>query len=130
MTDMIDKKFFQFAVSWSFGAWLLFVGVMKWVGGIEGFMGYLVSSFESTFLPVWMVTMTGWVIVVLEPIVGAWLMSQVKPFLAWIAAAKLMFMLMIGKTITKDFATVSDNWIYLLLCLVMAAMVKPSESKL
>lgn len=118
---------FSTSLRYTFGAWLFFVGVSKFVGGAAGFVGYVESQFAQTWLPPLLTTISGWVILVAEPLVGAWLLLGRRVRLAWLAGAALMFLLMFGKTILRDFPTVADNWQYLLICLAGAALAEPEK---
>ena len=121
------REFFLFAMRWSFGSWLLYLGISKWIAGPAGFIGYMSSNFEQTWLPLVLVKITGWLIVILEPVLGVWLLSGKQERLAWIANAKLMFVLMLGQSILKEFNTVANNWQYLALAIACAALSTPQE---
>ena len=118
---------FLTALRLTFGGWILFVGISKVLGGPAGFVGYISGEFAATWLPALLTTITAYVILVGEPLVGVWLLSGKRQRLAWLVAAALMFLLMIGKTILRDFATVANNWQYLVLCLTAAAFTKADE---
>lgn len=111
-----------------FGGWLTYLGVMKWINGPAGFVGYIVADFEKTWAPAWLLVPTAWAILVAEVVVGVWILLGKAPRLAWSAATLLMFGLLFGKTMTGDFATVANNWQYLVLCALVAALHQP-ESK-
>ncbi|MFM1846929.1 MAG: hypothetical protein RL417_403 [Pseudomonadota bacterium] len=121
------RECFLGSVRLFFGGWLLFVGLSKVLGGPAGFVGYIESEFAATWLPGALVALLAWVILVAEPLVGGWLLVGKRQRLAWLCAAALMFLLMIGKTILRDFATVANNWQYLVLCLAAAAWTRADE---
>ena len=116
------KDFFLLGARWSFGFWLLFTGLFKWIGGAGNFISFIESSFSETFLPVQLITAAAWLIVVLEPICGLWLITGLKQRFAWLAAAKLIFLLIIGKTLLHDYETVANNWQYLILCIACGSL--------
>lgn len=118
------RNCFSASLRYTFGGWLFFVGVSKLVGGAPGFVGYVESEFAQTWLPAVVTTISGWVIVIGEPVIGGWLLLGKRQRLAWLCAALLMFLLMLGKTILRDFSTVADNWQYLFLCLIGAALAE------
>ncbi|NDC38622.1 MAG: DoxX family membrane protein [Proteobacteria bacterium] len=120
-----SRHFFLTTLRLFFGSWLLYVGVSKLLGGMTGFIGYIEGEFAQTWLPSIAITTTAWLILILEPVIGAWLLLGKHQRLAWLSAASLMFLLMLGKTVLRDFPTVANNWQYLLLCLVAAAWSKP-----
>jgi len=121
-----SRTCFVHSLRCAFGAWLLYVGISKIVGGAAGFVGYVETEFAQTWIPAVLTTISAWMIVVSEPLIGAWLLLGKRPRLAWLSAALLMFLLMLGKTVLREFPTVADNWQYLLICLMGAAL---SESE-
>jgi uncharacterized membrane protein YphA (DoxX/SURF4 family) len=121
------RECFLVSLRVTFGVWLLFVGLSKFLGGATGFVGYIEGEFAATWLPPIVTTVTAYLILVAEPVVGGWLLLGKKQRLAWLSAALLMFLLMFGKTILRDFATVANNWQYVVLCLVAAALTHSDE---
>jgi uncharacterized membrane protein YphA (DoxX/SURF4 family) len=121
------RLFFLTCLRYLFGLWLLFVGLSKVVGGATGFVGYIEGEFAATWLPALLVTIAAWLILAAENLIGLWLLIGRSQRAAWLAAALLMFVLLFGKTVTRDFATVANNWQYLLLCLGAAAWTRPEE---
>ena len=121
------RSFFLFSARWAFGWWLVYVGVSKWLGGAAGFVGYISSTFAETWLPAPLVLITAWAIIVLEPLCGLWLVVGKRQRLAWIATSKLMFMLMLGQTILKEYGTVANNWQYVLFAIICASLCDPDE---
>ena len=67
-----------------------------------------------------------WLIVVAEPVLGAWLLSGKRQRAAWTATAKLMFLLMFGQTMLQKHDVVANNWQYFVLALVCAALSEPT----
>jgi len=125
--DLRGRDLFLFGARLSFGCWLTYVGLMKWLGGPVGFIGYIVGTFEKTWVPELLATGLGWIIIIAEPVIGLWLLAGIKPRWAWIGTAKLMFLVMFGKTILQDFATVANNWQYLVLALACAALTEDKK---
>ena len=121
------RAFLLTSLRWTFGFWLLYVGVGKWLGGPAGFVGYIETQFAATWLPAILTTTTAWIIIIAEPLIGLWLMLGKVQRLAWIAAAGLMFMLTFGQTVLQEYESVANNWQYLILCLVAAAWTRPEE---
>ena len=117
-----SKKFFVFGMRVFFGIWLLYVGLVKWIAiGPEPFVGFITTTFAATWSPAMLNTILAWTILVAEPLLGAWVLSGVKSRLAWSATAMLMFMLTFGQTMLQK-ETVADNWQYVLMALVCAAL--------
>lgn len=122
-----SKQLFLFGARWAFGFWLLYIGVMKWVGGADGFVGYISGQFANTWPPSWMILALAWIILVLEPLLGALLLLGKAQRLVWILTAKLMFILMFGQTLLGNYATVSNNWQYFFIALIAASLSEPCE---
>lgn len=127
--EMEPRELFLLGARIGFGSFLLYVGLMKWVGGPVGFIGYLHSAFSETWVPGLLTTILAWIIMVTEPLIGLWILIGKCPRLSWVAAAKLVLLLTFGKIILKDFATVAHNFQYYFLCLGCAALAKPSCGK-
>ena len=122
------KELFLFGLRWSFGFWLLYVGAMKWINGPAGFIGYIGKDFANAWPPEIMITVLGWIIVVAEPLLGLLLIIGWRPRLVWLATAKLMWILMFGKTIVQDYPTVANNWQYFVLALAACCLTPPEKS--
>jgi len=128
------RELFLCSTGLLFGLWLLYLGAMKWIGGPGMFVGYIGTTFADTWLPGIMVTLTAWVILVAEPLLGLWLISGKCARCAWLATAGLMFMLAFGQTVLQQHATVANNWQFVILALACAALSdstcceKPAES--
>ena len=127
LSKLDTRQFFLTSLRLTFGLWLLYVGVSKFINGPAGFVGYIEGEFASTWIPAALTTVTAWVILFAEPLVALWLLLGKAQRKAWIFAAALMLLLILGKTITRDFATVANNWQYLVLCLVAGAWTRPEE---
>ena len=112
-----------------FGIWLLCLGLSKLIGGPVGTVAWMRSEFAETWVPAALVTVLGWIIIVMENVVGVWLLAGVRARWAWIAAGKLLFLLIMGKTILGEYGTVADNWLYLILILACAALSGPDDAE-
>lgn len=108
-----------------FGSWLLFVGVMKWIGpGPSGFVKYIEGTFATTWAAGPLVTVLAWLILVAEPLIGALLILKGNKKGPWMMASLLMFMLVLGQSILQNYAVVANNWFYLFICLVGVGMAE------
>ncbi len=108
------------------GIWLLYIGIVKWVGGPDQFVGYIGTQFANTFSPAPLNTLLGWLIIIAEPVIGLWLIVGCSPCLAWLSTTLLFFALTMGQTILGS-QNVSDNWNYTILsavCFAIAASRK------
>ena len=85
----------------TFGTWLFYVGSAKWLGGAAKFVGFITSSFSKTWIPEPLLLLTGWGILIAEPVIGIWLVLGLTKRWAWISAAALMFWLTFGQTVIK-----------------------------
>ncbi len=124
-----SKELFCFGARWAFGFWLLYLGVMKWIGGPENFVGYINGAFAETWVPARLLTVMSWLILILEPLLGALLILGWKERLVWITTAKLMFLLIFGQTILQEWGSVANNWQYLFFCIALAAFSGPCDCK-
>ena len=126
------KELFLFGTRLAFGVWLLYLGLSKFIFiGPENFVGYISNSFAETWIPSFLILVTSWVILIGEVVLGAWLIIGKAPTLAWIATAKLMFILMFGQTVLQEHAVVFQNWHYFfiaLLCASLSAEVNKCEA--
>lgn len=117
------KKFFLFGARVFFGIWLLYLGAAKWIFfGAPGFVGYITQEFSATWSPPLLNTFLAWMIIIAEPLLALWILSGHKPRQAWMSSALLMFALVFGQTMLMKYDVVANNWQYLILCLVCAAM--------
>lgn len=115
---------FTRGMSLLFGTWLLYVGASKWVAGPGGFVDHIAVGFSSTWSPDILNRLLAWIILIAEPVLGAWLISGCCASLAWSATALLMFMLTMGMTLKQEFGTVANNWQYVVLALACATLSK------
>ena len=122
------KELFLFYARWAFGIWLLYLGMMKWIGGPVNFIGYITKDFAAAWPPEMMVVGLGWIILVLEPLLGALLILGWRQRLVWLITADLMWVLLFGKSIVHDYPTVASNWHYCVFALAMGCM-SPKEEK-
>jgi uncharacterized membrane protein YphA (DoxX/SURF4 family) len=121
------RRFFLCGMRLFFGAWLLYVGLMKWlVMGPTGFVGYITSAFDKTWSPHLLNALLAWLIMSAEPLLAASLLSGRQPRIVWTLTALLMFLLTMGQTILMK-PDVIANWQYLVLTLTCAALAAPEK---
>jgi uncharacterized membrane protein YphA (DoxX/SURF4 family) len=118
--------FFLLGARLGLGIWLLYIGLLKWLGGAGNFVGYITTQFAETWSPAFLNTTLGWLIIIAEPLAGLWLLSGKKQRLAWTATALLMFLLFFGVTMLKRPDGIY-NFLYFVFCLVCAALAGPEE---
>jgi len=119
------RRFFLFGIRLFFGAWLLYVGLSKWVFMGPGvFVGYIAAQFDKTWSPHMLNVSLAWLILVAEPVLAILILSGRKAREVWMLAALLMFLLTIGQTILMK-PDVIANWQFLVLVLLCAALSDP-----
>ena len=119
------RRFFLFGIRLFFGAWLLYVGLSKWViMGPGVFVGYITAQFDKTWSPHMLNVSLAWLILVAEPVLAILILSGRKAREVWMLATLLMFLLTIGQTILMK-PDVIANWQFLVLVLLCAALSDP-----
>ncbi len=122
------RRFFLFGMRFTFGLWLLYVALAKWLlMGPGTFLGFVTSEFDKTWSPHVLNAFLAWVILAAEPVLAAFILSGRKPRLAWTLTALFMFMLTIGQTVLMK-PDVIANWQFLALALGTAALSEPGPS--
>jgi uncharacterized membrane protein YphA (DoxX/SURF4 family) len=119
------RRFFLCGMGLFFGVWLLYVGLVKWlIMGPTGFVGYITTEFDRSWSPHLLNVLLAWLIMTMEPVLAALLLSGRKPRMVWTLTALLMFLLTMGQTILMK-PDVIANWQYLVLTLTCAALSAP-----
>src|SRR4051794_19569057 len=80
----------------SLGSLFLSAAIAKVPGGISGTVGYYSTLFEHSLLPRFLVTAHASVIMLVEFILAAWLITGYRLALAWKAAALVLVSLAVG----------------------------------
>lgn len=122
------RRYFLLLMRIGFGIWLLYAGVMKWVGGIAAFIEQIQVMFEKSWPPAPLVTLLAWVIAIAEVVLALLILIGWKPRLVWTLTAALMFTLMMGLCILV-MPNAVDNWQFIVLASVCAALSGPSTSR-
>ncbi len=119
------RRYFLFGVRLFFGSWLLYVGLSKWIFmGPAAFVGAITSQFDKTWSPHALNVFLAWLIMIAEPVLALLILSGRKARMAWTLTALFMFLLTIGQTILMK-PDVIDNWQFLVLVLLCAALSDP-----
>ena len=119
------RRFFLFGIRLFFGAWLLYVGLSKWIFmGPGTFVGYIAAQFDKTWSPHALNVFLGWLILIAEPLLALLILSGWKARKVWTLTSLLMFLLAIGQTILMK-PDVIANWQFLALVLLCAALSDP-----
>ncbi len=121
------RRFFLFGIRLSFGAWLLYAGLSKWIFMGPGvFVGYIAAQFDKTWSPHMLNVSLAWLILVAEPVLAVLILSGRKARTVWTLTSMLMFLLTIGQTILMK-PDVIANWQFLVLVLLCAALSDPDS---
>ena len=119
------RRFFLFGIRFFFGAWLLYVGLSKWIFiGPDMFVDLIAAQFDKTWSPHALNVSLAWLILVAEPVLALLILSGRKARMAWTLTSLLMFLLTIGQTILMK-PDVIANWQFLVLVLLCAALSDP-----
>lgn len=123
------RRFFLFGIRFFFGAWLLYVGLSKWISMGPGvFVGYITSQFDKTWSPHILNALLAWLIMIAEPVLALLILSGKKERKVWALASLFLFLLTIGQTILMK-PDVIANWQFLVLVLLCAALSDPDPLK-
>lgn len=121
------RRFFLFGIRIFFGAWLLYVGLSKWiVMGSGAFVGYIAGQFDKTWSPHALNVSLAWLILVAEPVLAVLILSGRKARMVWTLTSLFMFLLVAGQTILMK-PDVIANWEFLVLVLLCAALSEPDS---
>jgi len=99
-------------------------GVVRWTKGLHSFAESLVPLFAKTPLPPWSVFDFGYVIPILEAIVGAAVLFGLQTRRALQAGSILMLVLMFGSSLREDWSTVGIQLTYSVIYCILIAGVR------
>jgi len=102
----------------SLGSLFLSAAITKLPGGIAGTVEFYSKMFEHSLLPSFLVTAHASVIMAVEFILAAWLLSGYRLALAWKATAAVLLSLAVGMIFAGKTDSASDNYVYIGLSLV------------
>ena len=96
-------------------------GVVRWTKGLHSFAESLAPLFAKTPLPPWSVYGFGYVLPVLEALVGAAILFGLQTRRTLLGGSILMLVLMFGSSLREDWPTVGIQLIYLLVYCILIA---------
>jgi thiosulfate dehydrogenase (quinone) large subunit len=96
-------------------------GVVRWAGGLRHFADPLVIAFQKTPLPHWSVLDFGYVLPIIEAVLGAAILIGFQTRRALIAGGVLMFVLIFGSSLRQDWQIVGLQLIYSLVYAILLA---------
>lgn len=96
-------------------------GAVRWTKGLHGFAESLVPLFSKTLLPSWAVYGFGYVLPILEALVGAAVLFGLQTRRTLLAGSILMLVLMFGSSLREDWPTVGIQLTYsVVYCILIA----------
>jgi thiosulfate dehydrogenase [quinone] large subunit len=99
-------------------------GLVRWTAGLGAFAGSLMVMFQKVPLPGWSVYSFGYVLPVLESIIGAAVLLGFQTRRAVAAGIFLMLALTFGSTLRQDWQTTGLQLIYSFIYAVLLASVR------
>ena len=99
-------------------------GVVRWTKGLHSFAESLVPLFAKTPLPPWSVFDFGYVLPILEALVGAAVLFGLQNRRALQAGSILMLVLMFGSSLREDWPTVGIQLTYSVVYCILIAGVR------
>jgi hypothetical protein len=88
--------------------------INKFIGGIPGVVAFFQKTFESTWLPDWLVTLQAYQIAFLEAIIALWLVTGYRLQFGWFFTGLVLVSLVFGNQVAMKFATASGDTIYII----------------
>jgi thiosulfate dehydrogenase [quinone] large subunit len=98
-------------------------GVVRWSKGLHSFAESLVPLFAKTPLPPWSVIDFGYVLPILEALVGAAVLFGLQTRRSLQAGSFLMLLLMFGSSLREDWPTVGIQLTYAVVYCILIAGV-------
>jgi len=99
-------------------------GVVRWTKGLYSFAESLAPLFAKTPLPPWSVFDFGYVLPILEALVGAAVLFGLQTRRALQAGSILMLVLMFGSSLREDWSTVGIQLTYSVVYCILIAGVR------
>jgi thiosulfate dehydrogenase (quinone) large subunit len=96
-------------------------GVVRWAAGLRNFAESLLPMFHKTPLPAWSVYSFGYVLPIVEALVGACVLFGFQTKRALISGSVLMLVLTFGSTLRQDWPTVGIQLMYSLVYSLLLA---------
>jgi thiosulfate dehydrogenase [quinone] large subunit len=126
MTEEIDLQLRGVALPYALlrialGLNICLHGVVRWAAGLRNFAGSLLPMFQKTPLPAWSVYSFGYVLPIVEALVGACVLFGFQTKRALISGSVLMLVLTFGSTLRQDWPTVGIQLMYSLVYSLLLA---------
>jgi thiosulfate dehydrogenase [quinone] large subunit len=126
MTEEKDLRLRDAALSYALlrvalGLNICLHGVVRWAAGLRNFAESLLPMFQKTPLPAWSVYSFGYVLPIVEALVGACVLFGFQTKRALISGSVLMLVLTFGSTLRQDWPTVGIQLMYSLVYSLLLA---------
>ena len=99
-------------------------GVVRWTAGLKNFGESLLPMFQKTPLPAWSVMSFGYVLPIVETLVGACVLFGFRTGRALISGSVAMVVLTFGSTLRQDWPTVGIQLTYSLVYALLLATIR------
>ena len=86
----------------------------KFLDGIPGVVVYFQETFESTWLPGWLVTLQAYQIAFLETLIALWLVTGYRLQFGWFFTGLVLVSLLFGNVVSLNFPDASSDTIYII----------------
>jgi thiosulfate dehydrogenase [quinone] large subunit len=129
MTEEMDRWLRDLALPYALlrialGLNICLHGVVRWTAGLKNFAESLLPMFQKTPLPAWSVMSFGYVLPIVETLVGACLLFGFQTRRALILGSILMLVLTFGSTLRQDWPTVGIQLTYSLVYALLLATIR------
>ena len=129
MTEESDLWFKSIGLSYALlrialGLNICLHGVVRWTVGLRNFAESLLPMFQKTALPLWSVYGFGYVLPIVEAVIGACVLFGFQTRRALISGSVLMLVLTLGSTLRQDWPTVGIQLTYSLVYSLLLAGIR------
>ena len=129
MTEEMDRWLRDLALPYALlrialGLNICLHGVVRWTAGLKNFAESLLPMFQKTPLPAWSVYGFGYVLPIVEALVGACVLFGFQTRRALILGSVLMLVLTFGSTLRQDWPTVGIQLTYSLVYALLLATIR------
>lgn len=125
-----ERVWGSFLLRLGVGVLFLTTAANKFAGGLDGFRGYIRDQFADTFLPAFAYVPFAWVLPWAELALGGLIVLGLLRTYVLGLGALFMLALAFGKMVTQDYATVSNNLLYVAFYVALLFMTPWDRIKL
>jgi thiosulfate dehydrogenase [quinone] large subunit len=129
MTEESDLWFKSIGLSYALlrialGLNICLHGIVRWTVGLRNFAKSMLPMFQKTALPVWSVYGFGYVLPIVEAVIGACVLFGFQIRRALISGSVLMLVLTFGSILRQDWPTVGIQLTYSLVYSLLLAGIR------